>query len=53
MFATWALNQPGLRIEDVSRLLAHSSVRVTQDVYIHVHDDLYQRFYTATSRQLP
>lgn len=52
VFATWALNQPGLRIEDVSRLLGHSSVRVTQDVYVHVHDDLYQRFYTATSGQL-
>ena len=48
VFATWALNQPGLRIEDVSRLLGHSSVRVTQDIYIHVHDNLYQRFYNAT-----
>lgn len=48
VFATWALNQPGLRIEDVSRLLGHSSVRVTQDIYIHVHDDLYGRFYNAT-----
>jgi len=49
VFATWALNQPGLRLEDVSRLLGHSSTRVTQDVYIHVHGDLYQRFYEATS----
>ena len=48
VFATWALNQPGLRIEDVSRLLGHSSVRVTQDIYIHIHDDLYGRFFTAT-----
>ena len=52
VFATWALTQPGLRIEDVSRLLGHSSVRVTQDIYIyiyiHVHGDLYQRFYQAT-----
>jgi integrase len=48
VFATWALNQPGLRIEDVSRLLGHSSSRVTQDIYIHIHDDLYGRFYTAT-----
>ncbi len=31
VFATWALAQPGLRIEDVSRLLGHSSTRV------HVH----------------
>ena len=48
VFATWALAQPGLRIEDVSRLLGHSSIRVTQDIYIHVHGDLYQRFYQAT-----
>jgi hypothetical protein len=48
VFATWALTQPGLRIEDVSRLLGHSSIRVTQDIYIHVHGDLYQRFYQAT-----
>jgi integrase len=38
-----------LRIEDVSRLMGHSSTRVTQDVYIHVHGDLYQRFYDATA----
>jgi integrase len=48
VFATWALNQPGLRLEDVSRLLGHSSIRVTQDIYIHVSDDLYERFYNAT-----
>lgn len=48
VFATWALVQPGLRIEDVSRLLGHSGTRVTQDVYVHVHDDVYQRFYEAT-----
>ncbi len=48
VFATWALHQPDLRIEDVSRLLGHSSTRVTQDVYIHVCDDLYDRFYRAT-----
>jgi integrase len=48
VFATWALNQDGLRIEDVSRLLGHSSSRVTQDIYIHIHDDLYGRFYQAT-----
>ena len=47
VFAT-SLAQPGLRIEDVSRLLGHSSIRVTQDIYIHVHGDLYQRFYQAT-----
>jgi integrase len=48
VFATWALTQPGLRIEDVSRLMGHSSVRVTQDIYIHVHGDVYDRFYKAT-----
>jgi integrase len=48
VFATWALAQPGLRIEDVGRLLGHSSIRVTQDIYIHVHRDLHQRFYEAT-----
>lgn len=30
VFATWALAQPGARIEDVSRLLGHSTVRVTK-----------------------
>jgi integrase len=33
VFATWALHQPGLRLEDVSRFPGHSSSRVTQDVY--------------------
>jgi integrase len=49
VFATWALSQPGARIEDVSRLLGHSTVRVTQDVYISPDADLYNRFCTATS----
>jgi integrase len=49
VFATWALNPPDLRVEDVSRLLGHSSTRVTQDIYIHVHGDVYQRFYDATA----
>jgi integrase len=48
VFATWALVQPELRLEDVSRLLGHSGTRVTQDVYVHVQDDVYQRFYEAT-----
>jgi integrase len=43
VFATWALVQLGLRLEDVSRLLGHSGTRVTQDVYVHVHDDVYRR----------
>jgi integrase len=29
VFATWALTQPGIRIEDVSRRMGHSSIRVT------------------------
>ncbi len=48
VFATWALSQPGARIEDVSRLLGHSTVRVTQDVYISADGDLFERFYEAT-----
>jgi integrase len=48
VFATWALAQEGIRIEDVSRLLGHSSIRVTQEIYIHVTDDVYDRLYAAT-----
>ncbi|HSH60166.1 MAG TPA: hypothetical protein VK988_11100 [Acidimicrobiales bacterium] len=47
--ATWALAQPGARIEDVSRLLGHSTVRVTQDLYISPDGDLFERFYQATA----
>jgi len=49
VFATWALSQPGARIEDVSRLLGHSSVRVTQDIYIGVDSEIYDRFFVATA----
>ncbi len=31
VFATWALSRLGAHIEDVSRLLGHSTVRVTPD----------------------
>ena len=48
VFATWALAQPGARIEDVSRLMGHSTVRVTQDLYISADGDLFDRFYRAT-----
>ena len=48
VFATWALAQPGIRIEDVSRLLGHSSIRVTQEIYVHVGSDVYDRFFDAT-----
>lgn len=49
VFATWALSQPGARIEDVSRLLGHSTVRVTQDLYVSPDGDLFERFFTATA----
>ncbi|MCA1833899.1 MAG: tyrosine-type recombinase/integrase [Actinobacteria bacterium] len=48
VFATWALSQPGARLEDVSKLLGHSTVRVTQDLYVSPDGDLYERFYRAT-----
>lgn len=48
VFATWALHDARIPMEDVSRLLGHSSTRVTQDIYIHVRDDMYDRFYNAT-----
>ncbi len=48
VFATWALSQPGARIEDVSRLMGHSSVRITQDVYVSPDGDLFERFYQLT-----
>jgi integrase len=48
VFATWALAQPGARLEDVSKLLGHSTVRVTQDLYVSPDGDLYDRFYRAT-----
>ncbi len=48
VFATWALSQPGARIEDVSRLLGHSSVRITQDIYVSPDGDLFERFFEST-----
>ncbi len=48
VFATWALSQPGARIEDVSRLMGHSSVRITQDLYVSPDGDLYERFFELT-----
>jgi len=50
VFATWALAQPNIRIEDVSRLMGHSSIRVTQEIYVHVCADVYDRFFEATAR---
>jgi len=48
VFATWALSQPGARIEDVSRLMGHSSVRITQDIYVSPDGDLFERFFEST-----
>ena len=48
VFATWSLHDAGIPIEDLSRLMGHSSTRVTQDIYIHVRGDMYDRFYQAT-----
>jgi hypothetical protein len=28
--------------------MGHSSTRVTQDIYVHVRDDMFDRFFEAT-----
>jgi hypothetical protein len=33
--------------------MGHSSIRVTQEVYVHVTTDVYDRFYDATSGAIP
>lgn len=48
VFATWALHEAHIPIEDLSRLMGHSSTRVTQDIYVHVRDDMFDRFFEAT-----
>lgn len=48
VFATWALHEASIPIEDLSRLMGHSSTRVTQDIYVHVRDDMFDRFFEAT-----
>ncbi len=49
VFATWALHDARIPIEDLSRLLGHSSTRVTQDIYVHIRPDIYDRFFNATA----
>jgi integrase len=51
VFATWALHDAGIPIEDLSRLMGHSSTRVTQDIYIHVRHDMFDRFFKATGQR--
>jgi integrase len=53
VFATWALHDARIPIEDLSRLMGHSSTRVTQDIYIHVRDDMFDRFFDATAQRQP
>lgn len=48
VFATWAIHGPHIPIEDLSRLMGHSSTRVTQDIYVHIRSDIYDRFFAAT-----
>lgn len=50
VFATWALHDAKIPIEDLSRLLGHSSTRVTHDIYIHMRDDMFDRFFDATAQ---
>jgi integrase len=51
VFATWAMHDAKIPIEDLSRLMGHSSTRVTQDIYIHMRTDMYERFYDATTHR--
>jgi len=46
--ATRAPSQPGARIEDVSKLTGHSTVRGTQDLHISVADS-FERSFRATA----
>ena len=36
------------RIEDLSRFMGQPATQVTQDIYIHVRDDMYDRFFRDT-----
>jgi hypothetical protein len=49
VFATWALVQPNVRIEDV--LPPHGPLVNPghQEVYVHVCGDVYRRFFEAAS----
>lgn len=47
VFATWTLHEARIPIEDLSRLMGHSSTRVAQDIYIHARDNMFGRFFRA------
>jgi integrase len=51
VFATWLLSVPGVTIEDVSRLMGHSSTRVTQEVYVHFLTGRLDDLFAATKPQ--
>ena len=48
VFATWALHEARIPIEGLSRLMGDSSSRVTQGIYAHVRDDVFDRFFEGT-----
>lgn len=48
VFATWALASLAPASKTSPRSLGHSTVRVTQDIYIAPDADLYDRLYKAT-----
>ncbi|MDQ3757623.1 MAG: tyrosine-type recombinase/integrase [Actinomycetota bacterium] len=49
VFATWLLSVPGVTIEDVSRLMGHSSTRITQEVYVHFLTARLDQLFAATA----
>ncbi len=50
VFATWALSQPGARIGDLSRLLGHSTLRVTLEAESRPNAARHRRY---GSRHIP
>lgn len=49
VFATWLLARPGVTIEDVSRVMGHSSTRITQEIYVHFLTGRLDALFAATS----